>query len=180
MDRMVEMSDEETIIHIQWTGPHTFEDAKRSNGPTDYGVDQIYGGHPVYGTSVLLYIGRAMQQKFGKRISQEVWWPYNNDVGRVEVYVGRLSGYNQTLDAAKWNKHIELCERLLIYAHAPAANAQTNLAALERDLWYLHVLNWGLHRDLLPEVSGARWTTRFGSNEGYRQFDATLMPDAAE
>jgi hypothetical protein len=33
------------------------------------------------------------------------------------------------------------------------------LAALATELRDVHVLNWGYHRDLLPEVSGLRWAS---------------------
>lgn len=102
----------ETTIHIQWQGPHPFHAVKSLAGPTDYGVYQIYGGHPVYGSSALLYIGRAAGQHFGERISREEEWLYNRDADRVEVYVGRLSG-SHTLHDPTWTQHIELAERLL-------------------------------------------------------------------
>ena len=44
------------------------------------------------------------------------------------------------------------------------------LGGLEPDLRFVHVLNWGKHRDLLPEVSGARWTTRFDDPPNYHAF----------
>ena len=76
----------------------------------------------------------------------------------------------ETPDDDTWNKHIRLAERLLIYAHSPPYNQQMSLAALEPELRSVHVLNWGCHRDLLPEVSGARWTTIFDKFPGYHQF----------
>jgi len=168
--RAVDASNDETIIHIQWEGPHSLDAVKGLTGPTDYGVYQIYGGHPVYGNSALLYIGLADKQKFGVRIPQEKLWLYNRDAGRVDVYVGRLSGYGYTPSADIWSEQIKLAERLLIHAHAPPYNGQKGLVRLNRRLWSVHLLNWGQHRDLLPEVSGARWTSRFGAAEGYRAF----------
>ena len=162
-------SGQETIVHIEWDGPHAFDAIKELGGPTDYGVYQIYGGHPVYGTSALLYIGRADSQHFGKRIPQERGWLLNRDAGRIEVYVGRLSG-SLTPGNDTWSRYITLAERLLIYAHSPPYNAQKNLAALDSDLRFVHVLNWGRHRDLLPEVSGARWTSRFAEIPEYHAF----------
>ena len=38
---------------------------------------------------------------------------------------------------------------------------QKNINRIDADLQHIHVLNWGCHRNLLPEVSGARWTSRF-------------------
>jgi hypothetical protein len=153
------MSTRELVIHIEWAGPLRLEDVGSLTGPTDFGIYQIYGGHPVYGNSALLYIGLAALQHFGERIPQEQQWLDNRDAGRVEVYVGRLSG-NEQPDDLTWDKHIRLAERLLIHAHSPPMNTQKSLAKLESDLRSVRVLNWTRYRDLLPEVSGARWAPR--------------------
>lgn len=34
----------------------------------------------------------------------------------------------------------------------------------------VHVLNWGHHRDLLPEVSGARWTNKYDDMPNYEVY----------
>ncbi len=163
------MNDTETIIHIEWKGPFPLTDAGTLTGPSDYGVYQIYGGHPVYGNSALLYIGLAAAQYFGVRIPQEQQWLYNRDAGRVEVYVGRLAGSETPADNV-WDSHIRLAERLLIYAHSPPMNTQKSLSSLEKDLQFVRILNWGRHRDLLPEVSGARWTSRMDNIPSYHEF----------
>jgi len=169
------MERDETTVHIEWDGPHRLDAAKSLTGPTDYGVYQIYGGHPVYGSSALLYIGLAAAQYFGQRISQEEHWLSNRDADRVEVYVGRLSG-SRTPDDSTCTKHIRLAERLLIHAHSPPMNTQKSLAALEPDLRFIRVLNWGKHRDLLPEVSGARWTSRYDDIPNYRPYSEKESP----
>jgi|ERR1035441_10540033 hypothetical protein len=163
------MSDKELTIHIEWDGPHRLDAVGSLVGLADFGVYQIYGGHPVYGNSALLYIGLAAAQHFGHRIPQEQQWLDNRDAGRVEVYVGRLSG-SQTPDRRIWRKHIKLAERLLIYAHSPPMNAQKRLARLEPALRFVRVLNWVKHRDLLPEVSGARWAWREDDFPNYHQY----------
>src|SRR5215216_2315344 len=106
--------DRQTLIDIEWDGPYRFwdhpsqlEPVSGLTGPTDYGVYQVYGGHPVYGNSALLYIGMAAAQEFGKRIPQEKHWLDNRDAGRVEVYVGRLAG-NRTPDDEAWELQIRL------------------------------------------------------------------------
>ncbi len=162
----------ETTIHIEWDGPHRLDAVTSLIGSTDYGVYQIYGGHPVYGNTALLYIGLAAGQHFGERIAQETQWLDNRDAGRVEVYVGRLSG-STTPDDDTWDKHIKLAERLLIFAHSPPMNTQKNLSTLEPDLRFVRVLNWARHRDLLPEVSGDRWTSRYYDIPNYHQFSDT-------
>jgi hypothetical protein len=161
------MNDKETTIHIEWDGPHRLDAVASLVSPIDFGVYQIYGGHPVYGNSALLYIGRAAEQHFGERIPQEQQWLYNRDAGRVEVYVGRIAGNQQPGDQT-WGHHIRWAERLLIYAHSPPMNTQKSLAKLEADLRFVRVLNWSNHRDLLPEVSGARWACRDDEFPDYR------------
>jgi len=163
------MFESEIVIHVEWDGPHSLDKAKDLTGPTHYGVYQIYGGHPIYGSTTLLYIGLAAAQHFGERIPQEERWLDNRDAGRVEVYVGRLSG-SLTPDDDTWDKHIRLTERLLIFAHSPPMNTQKSLARLEPDLRNVRILNWAKHRDLMPEVSGSRWTSRYDNIENYHQF----------
>src|SRR5438552_9883322 len=109
---------QEITIHLEWYGPHRFDDVSSLNGPKDYGIYQVYGGHPIYGNTALLYIGLAAAQHFGERVPQETWWADNRDAGRVEIYVGRLSG-SKTPDDDTWDQQIRLAERLLIYAHSP-------------------------------------------------------------
>ena len=161
--------DAELVIHIEWDGPHRLDAVRSLTGSADYGVYQVYGGHPVYGNTSLLYIGLAAAQHFGERIPQESQWLDNRDAGRVEVYVGRIAG-SKTPDDMTWDRQIRLAERLLIYAHSPPMNTQKNLGKLETELRLVRVLNWARHRDLLPEVSGARWTSRYDDIPNYHPF----------
>ena len=34
------------VIHLQWSGPYTWTEKNKLNGPEDFGVYQIYGCHP--------------------------------------------------------------------------------------------------------------------------------------
>ncbi len=166
-----QVESEDLIIHIQWSGPHTFKEAEHLNKSIDCGVYQIYGGHPVYGSGVLLYIGRTTEQTFAKRGAfQHGEYHLTQDAGRLELYVGRLIGL-KTPDNKTWNHHIELAERLLIHAHRPAWNSKMELGDLEQELHRVHVVNWRNYRSLMPEVSGARWTNRFDSLEYNRFYD---------
>ena len=100
----------------------------------------------------------AAAQEFSKRIPQEKHWINNRDAGRVEVYVGRLSG-NRTPNDDTWDHHIRLAERLLIHTHSPPMNTQKSLGELAFDLRHVHILNWDRYRDLLPEVSSTYWAS---------------------
>jgi hypothetical protein len=64
-----------------------------------------------------------------------------------------------------------LAERLLIFAHLPAHNSQVKIERLDADLQNVHILNWGYHRALLPEVSGARWTRKYDLVSGYKEYN---------
>lgn len=50
----------------------------------------------------------------------------------------------------------------MIYTHKPAYNSKAlNLnSTIDEELKNIHILNWGDHSDLLPEVSGLRWTSK--------------------
>lgn len=147
-------------IHIFWEGPWGLDDlSELKDEEKDYGVYQIYGFHPLYGHSVLLYIGKASDQTFGQRISQEEW-EYNEDVGNIEIYVGRLASQKLYTDE-EWNAKIDQAEKLLIYAHAPAYNTQNTRSLPEPYILKNHIFNWNCKRDLFPEVSGYRYTSRF-------------------
>jgi hypothetical protein len=160
------------IIHIEWDGPISFSEVKSLIGERDYGVYQIYGGHPVYGSDALLYIGKASAQHFGIRIPQQKHWADNRDSNRIAVYVGRLAGDSTPSDQI-WGRQIDLAERLLIFAHQPANNTQKSIQHIDADLQNVHVLNWGYHRDLLPEVSGIRWTSKLGWMPNYKEYAET-------
>jgi hypothetical protein len=148
------------FIQIEWDGPYTYEEAKKvCKDPTDRGIYQIYGTHPVYGNDVLLYIGKAYARPFGVRLSEEIW----DSVGQnISVHLGRLgaakNSENATITDEVWEVEVELAEKLLIHVHFPACNSSNIASIPDARCADLHILNWGKYRSLLPEVSGARWT----------------------
>lgn len=147
------------LIQIHWEGPYKLTDLPTlMNEETDYGIYQIYGKHPIYGSDVLLYIGKADYQTLGKRISQEDWLN-TNDSNNTKIYVGKLHG-PQTPTEEQWSKEIDLAERFLIYVHKPAYNSRSISSLPDSELQAIHILNWGHHKDLLPELSGLRWTSK--------------------
>jgi len=158
------------IIHIDWEGPLSVEAAKALQSGSDYGVYQVYGASPIYGNHALLYIGLAAAQTLGARIAQHGWMEWTRDPKNIEIYVGRLGGH-QTPSNNDWERRIHMAERLLIFSHYPPYNTQKQLAKMEDDLIDVHVLNWKAHKDLLPEVSGARWTSMYNEIEDYNSFN---------
>ena len=157
------------LIQIDWDGPFTLAEVRKlDNGNTDYGIYQIYGPSPTYCRVELLYIGLAGRgdgQTFAIRIPQHAASKIDGfrDASQALIYVGRLAG-TETPDNSVWSKQIELAERLLIYAHYPTYNKMKDLGGLEPQLRDVHVLNWKKHRDLFPEVSGARLCFRDFAN----------------
>jgi hypothetical protein len=176
------MNEEEQVIHLDWDGPFTLDqlkDGAGGKGPTDYGVYQIYGTHPVYGPGVLLYIGKAAEQTFRERILQESWWD-NVDTDRIEVYLGRLykPKSERTPNDEEWSSRIGLAELLLILQHAPAYNAQgvsTFSEKHESELQNVRVINWGRRRSLVPEVSGSYWRGEY-FKENYNHYGQKSTP----
>lgn len=139
-------------------------------GLTFFGIYQIYGAHPIYGTPHLLYIGKADKRNFGTRIPEHSWVNGTRDPSQISVYIGRLCGYTRPDDEA-WSREIDYAERLLIYAHFPPYNTQKWTLCTIPALKGVHVYNWGAHRDLLPEVSGGRYIDVEDCNDGYGPYD---------
>jgi hypothetical protein len=157
MDKYLPISNE-ILVHIEWSGPYSLNEVYTLNSEEDYGLYAIYGNHTVYGDGSLLYIGKADSQTFGVRLKQEQHWIYNSNSKRVDVYIGKLAGHVDAPNNEIWSRLISLSESLMIYAHAPSSNSK-NISNIRQDeVRRLHILNWGDHRALLPEVSGQRWT----------------------
>jgi len=171
----------EVNIKIEWDGPYKLSDIgyieteekyqyKDSTLDTnkDYGIYQIYGNHPVYGHNVLLYIGKADQQTFSHRLSQEAW-EFNEDYKNIKIYVGRLFDEKQP-KFNEWSKLIDIAERMLIFSHSPAKNS-SNILNISKDKQELkkfenvRVFNYGCYRSLMSEISGELWIKDFTKEE---------------
>ncbi|MBK5482673.1 hypothetical protein JFV29_12345 [Peribacillus sp. TH16] len=81
----------------------------------------------------------------------------------LTIYAGRLSGESVPNESQRANE-IDLAEKLLIYVHKPADNSKNLNNIPDQDLQDVHILNWESSRDLFPEISGLRWTTRLDSS----------------
>ena len=137
---------------------------------TDYGIYQIYGRHPVSGTLSLIYMGKAEEQVFGVRLRQEKWEEWEEGEGAVEVRVGRCCS-NENVEESVWKEEICLAEKLLIVANKPMRNAQGVAwlsSSADQKCHNVHVLNWGEYGAILPEASGARWSSRFDTMPGFK------------
>jgi len=150
-------------IHVFWEGPFNINDLydqnKLNDDSKDYGIYQVYGFHPLYGQSVLLYIGKADSQTFNTRLKQE-GWEYEVDNKNIQFYVGRLANEGIITDS-NWSKFIDQAEKLLIHAHKPAYNTSNTRALPFGYIKDVHVFNWDSSRSLFPEVSWGRYTKKF-------------------
>ena len=144
-------------IHVVWDGPYSHVEALQLNSPSDYGLYQYYGDHHVYGNSALLYIGKAQDQTFGRRLSQHNWemWSSSN----IVIYVGKVHS-EESLELDEWQRQINLAERILIQSHSPSFNS-SNLNTIGHKVEDTRVLNWGTRMKLLPEASISRWEGPF-------------------
>lgn len=139
-----------------------FDDLKTySNESRDYGLYTVYGSHPLYGADVLLYIGKANHQTFAKRIVQHDFVYFHEDSNALKFYLGRFCKTELEMNDDIWTDLIDDCESLLIHAHRPALNSSNIVTIPNEKIRDLHIFNWGAHRSLFPEVSGARWSDRF-------------------
>lgn len=160
-------------VHIEWAGPISIDAARRlGDGRRDYGLYQVYGAHPLYGRGALIYIGRCDRRTFSVRFTEhEPWIKGNADATNVEIYVGRLAGYSEPPNDEDWENLIRRAEAPLIYAHGPAANSSGLNVELGDEYYALHILNWGQFGQLLPEVSGARYSTIYWNRDGYQTYN---------
>jgi hypothetical protein len=144
-------------IHLVWEGPFSHQEALSLNAPSDYGLYQYYGDHPIYGSNTLLYVGKASRQTFGQRFAQHNWeiWASND----VEIYVGRVFAL-EALDEHDWEKRIDMAERIILQSHGPSFNS-SNLNTIGHGGEDSRILNWGKRKMLLPEVSTSRWEGDF-------------------
>ncbi|MBM4296045.1 MAG: hypothetical protein FJ126_14245 [Deltaproteobacteria bacterium] len=158
-------------IFIEWDGPYSFDELEELYDEScDFGLYQVYGVHPVYGEETLLFLDRTTDWVFGARLaSEQPYWDAEGDFHPLSIYVGRLAG-EMTPGGEAWNREIEQAARLLIFAHAPVFNDRELGSPPDRDLKEVHVINWGAHMDLAPEVSGARWLYKFAELSDYNVY----------
>ena len=152
-------------INLVWRGPHSPAEVRKLHGPSDYGIYQFYGTHPVYGADTLVYIGLANENTFGERLPSHhiasIGSEWEDNTESIRIHTGRLHIIEDETppNDADWGTLLAQVEYLLVYAHSPAWNAQyVRNPPKDRSYHNLHVLNWGQYGQLLPEVSGARCT----------------------
>jgi len=114
-------------LEIEWSGPHTLEyvianmtrgGKKPDYDGKDYGLYQIYGRHILAGENTLLYVGKAIRQKFSTRFIQHKKW-LEREENVVNIYLGRA--YKQKRHT--WEEDLTVAEKIMIYKYSPNYNS---------------------------------------------------------
>lgn len=160
------MKVEMNVIEIEWEGPISVNDTIKLINDNDYGIYQIYGTHPVFGSNTLLYIGKASLQTFATRLFQHNWIEWSPS--DVSIYIGRL-GSIEDITIEEWEKQIDIAERLLIYYCKPPHNSSNinYFGKIENTI----VLNYGKRHSIPFEVSTLWETSDYVVNyDGWNAF----------
>ena len=143
---------DETLVVINWEKLTNWQDAYDKNDKTkDYGIYQIKGWHTVFKDNSLLYIGKASEQTFGKRISQEKWLKNEWD---LTIYLGRIKAINdnEQFSVNLRNNIITDVEALLIYFHSAPYNS-VSISEEPKPKNDLRIINIGDSGSLYTELS---------------------------
>ena len=129
------MTTESTMraLSVRWQRC-SLEEGLKLDGEEDYGLYQIHGYHPVYGsdTACLLYVGKAAAQTFAARLQQhmQAWLEIESGLhpGLFSIRVGRVEGYRDPGGPEKarwsdWTLCVDHAEKLTIWFNAPAYNS---------------------------------------------------------
>lgn len=147
-------------IKFFWEGPFNINDILENKidksysvKANDIGLYQVYGTHPLYGSNVLVYIGRTKNKNGFKSRLKDRWVIDNgSDTENVQIYLGTIfSDINQNYSDKDLDNLIDKSEVLLINAMKPAYNSSNVQSANEdfiKDNFILH--NEGNYRSLYP------------------------------
>ena len=140
-------------IRVEWEGPYPIEKTRQMDGG---GLYQIYGHHFIYGSGILLYIGKTTKQTFGERVTQNYadWKPrtprYQEDDDEVLVRLGRLDYRDEDFETV-----LSDVEAFEIFCHSPPYNGINIGTYWGQDLI---VVNSGERGDLCEKLSTAEIT----------------------
>lgn len=157
------------VINIAWEKiPFNINEVRKQAYRNDYGVYQIYGHHAAYGDETLLYIGKAQEQTFATRLTQEFWSFVESSIRPTHIRLGRICKSNRTeenlgWDVKRWRELIGVAEKILIKSHPPAINKQENggMFINEFNSENVLIINSEDYGRLLPEISTLRISYRY-------------------
>lgn len=110
------------LLEVAWEGPLSIEEVALLDRPSDRGVLQVYGSHPVFGGDALLYIAEARSETFAQRLERLGHWLRFLPSAPTH-YVGRLGG-TAPPGPGELDECIRVAFRLLTFFHAPAWNSR--------------------------------------------------------
>jgi hypothetical protein len=144
------------VIEIKWEGPLTAAEVRALNDKQDYGLYQVYGNHRIYGENVLLYLGKANQQTFAKRLPQHDDWFEWADA-ELKFYVGRF-GNSNNVELIDWEEQIDFAEGELIGYCQPAWNSSgLNSRKKLYSFTQAVISNFGIRRMLPQQLNNIKW-----------------------
>jgi hypothetical protein len=163
------------MYHLFWK-KHPWNESVFKDFDTDYdyGVYQIYGNHPFYGDDTLLYIGKAAQKTFSKRMKGH----YDFDAYNLtRIHLGYFCEIDD-IDPQNWEDAISEVEPILIKAHMPPLNGTGVKNLLGSPEQNILVFNWGEKGRLFQEVSNLRCSGFYHNSDTYN-FKELILKDAA-
>lgn len=118
---------------------------------SSYGLYQIYGQHPLYGSDQLLYIGKTEGEFSGRLGGHAKDWLWEPD--ELRVYIGRLGAEeaDHQVESKKKRERIKAAESLLIYSLWPAGNDRDKKSCKVKNTF---VVNVGRYK-ALPSIVGS-------------------------
>ncbi|MFI4955106.1 MAG: hypothetical protein ACHP9Y_04255 [Gammaproteobacteria bacterium] len=141
------------------------------NGKSDFGIYQIYGHHPIYGSDSLLYIGKANLTTFSERFkSHQDEWIWFRNKGTIHFYIGRLGGEQHvSIEDSQWSEMIDWAEKLLLNYCTPAMNSSSIKWLHNPDEKEVILRNYFSYNKIPPELS-TEWDQSFAwlKNKGDR------------
>ncbi len=151
----------ERFVGVHWAPSVPWTEKSKLSHPR-LQLYQIYGGHPVYGEQVLLYIGMSgngAETRFGDHDREWVrWLPSAATV--TAACLKEFSSWAEYNDKKYEDEYFEevdtpvlrTVESLLIYGHQPVYNTQGRQSIPDACRGF-RVFNTGAYRSLVPEIS---------------------------
>jgi len=174
----------ERVIHVEWSGSYSYSEVINNSlkddftvKPSDSGLYQIYGNHPVYGNDVLIYIGKT-NQNFLKRLKGRSVIMDNADFSNVKIYLGKIF-YDNCEHNSSIDEDISKAESLLIHFHKPSNNS-SNINSFKCFDENITVINIGHYRSLQKCISTKSFTKEIEIYDYITQFAKELKLDIYE
>ena len=166
------------IYHLFWKR-QLWNDSifKDFNGDCDYGLYQVYGDHPIYGSDTLLYIGKAAEETFSNRMrGHGDFDTYPYALTRIHFgYFCEIDDINQQ----NWEDAISIVEPILIKSFMPPLNGTRVKSLLDSPDENILVFNWGNAGRLFQEVSNLRSSVYYHDCEKYN-FEGHILKDLSK